>query len=78
MDDVDLFEPGGFQYVIGQLDHRLNSETAAAYKQRVYEMAEKVARASGRGFLGIGAKVSDRKQQALAWIKNTLFPAEKR
>ncbi len=72
------FDPGEFQYVIGQLDHRLNGETAAAYKQRVYELAEKVANASGGGFLGIGSKVNERKQQALAWIKNVLFPKEKR
>lgn len=72
------FAPGEFQYVIGQLDHRLNAETAAAYKQRVYELAEKVAKASGGGFLGIGSKVNERKQQALLWIKEVLSLNEKR
>lgn len=75
---LQSFDPREFQYVIGQLEHRLKAETAAAYKQRVYELAEKVAKASGGGFLGIGAKVNERKQQALAWIKEVLHPDEKR
>jgi tellurite resistance protein len=68
------FDPGEFQFIIGQLNHRLNPETAAAYKQRVYELAQRVANASGGGFLGIGSKISEREQQALLWIKNVLWP----
>jgi hypothetical protein len=71
------FDPGEFQYVIRQLDHRLKAETAAAYKQRVFELAEKVAKASDGGSLGIGAKVNERKQQALVWVKNVLSLTEK-
>jgi hypothetical protein len=75
---LKAFDPREFQYVIGQLDYRLTTETAAAYKQRLYELAEKVAKASGGGFLGLGAKIDERKQQALAWVKNLLCPNENR
>ncbi|HYG34601.1 MAG TPA: hypothetical protein VEC99_07455 [Clostridia bacterium] len=66
-----------FQLAVGQVDHRLNQETRERFKRRVYELAETVATASGGGFLGMGAKISDAEKQALAWIHKTLFPPEK-
>ena len=69
-----LSHPEEFQLGIQLLEHRLKPETVSAYKSRLYELAERVAKTSARGFLGLGARISEEKQQALAWIKNALFP----
>jgi hypothetical protein len=65
-----------FQLAIQLLEHRLKPETVSAYKTRLYELAERVAKTSARGFLGFGAKISDEKQQVLDWIKTALFPVQ--
>jgi hypothetical protein len=65
-----------FQIGLRMIDLRVSKETRAAYKQRLYELAESVANASGGGFFGIGSKISDAERQALGWIRKQLFPVE--
>ncbi len=65
-----------FQLAVGQVNLRLNPETSERFKRRLYELAETVAKASGSGFLGMGARISDKEQQVLTWIQKMLFPPE--
>ncbi len=72
-----LNHPAEFQLGIGRLDLRLPRETATAYKQRLYELAEAVAQASGDGVPEKGPKSSEFVERVLAWMKAVLFPAAK-
>lgn len=56
------------------VDEKLSPETAAAYKQWVYSVAQSVAEAGKEGgFLGIGAvRVSEQEEAALAALRQDL------
>jgi hypothetical protein len=54
------------------LDTKATREEAEAYKRFLYEVAEKVAEASGEGFLGTGEKTSDAEYEFLVRLSETL------
>jgi hypothetical protein len=64
-----------FQLGIGQINCSLKPEAAIAFKKRLYDLAETIAKASGGGLLGMGS-ISKEEQQALDWMKKQLIPAE--
>jgi len=77
-DDMDrtIMNP---DYFLGKLDEitrivekRAGQEECTECKIFLYEIAMKVAKASGEGFLGLGKKVSERESDFLARLKETL------
>ena len=54
------------------LDTKATREEAEAFKRFLYEVAEKVAEASGEGFLGTGEKTSDAEYEFLVRLSETL------
>jgi hypothetical protein len=63
-----------FQWAIRQLDHRLKPDICALYKQRLYQLAERVAKASGGP--ETRSEIADAQQQALGWMKAVLMASE--
>jgi hypothetical protein len=70
-----ISEPmASFEIAVQRLNLRMSPEGGMAFKKRLFELCEMVAKASGGGFFGLGAKVSDAEKNALSWIQGILFP----
>ncbi len=54
------------------VEKKTGQEECLEFKLFLYELATKVAKASGEGFLGLGKKVSEKESDFLARLKETL------
>jgi hypothetical protein len=58
--------------IAGIVDAKASADEARGFKAFLYEIADRVANASGEGFFGTGEKVSDKERAYLGQLKTAL------